>query len=83
MNKLKSAGKDPRNTTTGENILQASTADLFSKQPATKAIRSSKTNETSYYKFDERFKAIRRSSRKNETSNENTLIGPFSTNNGK
>lgn len=48
MNKLKNAGKDPRNRTTGENILQASTADMFSKQPATKAIRSNKTNEGSY-----------------------------------
>ena len=67
---------------TGENVLQASTADMFSKQPATKAIRSSRTNEGSYQMHQERFKNIRRSSKKNETSNENTLNGPFSTNNG-
>lgn len=48
LNKLKNAGQDPRNKTTGENTLQASTADMFSKQPATKAIRSNKTNEGSY-----------------------------------
>ena len=83
MNKLKSEGKDPRNKTTGENVLQASTADMFTRQPATKAIRSSKTNEGSYHVQNERLSVIRRSSKKNETSNENTLNGPFSTNNAR
>lgn len=55
LNKLKNEGKDPRNKNTGENVLQASTANLFSKQPATKAIRSSKTNEGSYQMHQERF----------------------------